>query len=1147
MKPTFPFLAALVCIALPAWAVPTSVTVVGPDDKPLPNATLSLAEGKIPVEASIKPRDIAGADGRFAFDWDGDFPAKGASVKAEERRFIYVLVAAPGMVTQSLGLTQADTTVHLQRGRSFGGLVTDAAQKPVAGVKIELSRWAETAPGETQTLDGEAEENAEDEGRPFFSPFVEAWKPVAVTDAAGRWQFDGLPLQASAAFALSDPRFIRQNFEANLSDREAPPLFVKPGASVTGVLVALDGTPLPDTSVSAGRMGESRARTDAQGRFTITGVEPGEVSLQSGSFHWDEKKNADYLLPTLDKVRAVAGETTDVGQWKAVEGLLVKARFVDEQTKKPIQNARINFWNGGGLLSSDAQGQISGRVLPDALREGGGSVGSVDASGYVSTQVARPVVDKKSGAFDLGTIELTRGTAVSGTVRVEGEDGKTIVNAPDLMLSKGNDSGWISFWRGNPKFATEALKPGNYTLNLQRNGGGDKNWEIVSPKTVMVPAPAKEGAEAEKAAPIEIVLRRLTPATPLLGLISGRVTDAEGNGIGGASVKGQLRAGNTYTRAEVLTQADGSFQIGRSDPRSMSYFAADSVEIKSIERPGYLWASQPRVETANGATTIGNLTLKKRGSVFAGRVLDADGQGAAGAWVAVLGARDYSIVQAGADGRFEMVDVPLENFVLIGADSSGYGRVQTEANAANFELKLAPNPAFDREALAARALDGKVEWYNAQGYWDVLGTARMAELLERGDEGNGRQWNVLQFAEQLAKRDAAEFLRRAPALLKLVGDEGSPTLEAKIFALRALSDDADDRIAAGAWLDEQKEIKREINAASVTRLLQMALVAHNLKREDAAGWLDYGAAIAAQLRTGVDNESRSWGATLAQIGAQAIPPFVEEMKPTTEFNFWQGASVQLAQSGDLPAAKRALARMEELAQTPELVEQGKKQQWDNPASQLDRMRQSVALALAETDAAGALQLSPTTGREWERAGSLLVIADRAMRAGDNATAEKVLRQIAEMRSGNVEKFALVASLAQQLDPKLGAELWPGALKRTMPDKENDFGGYRPSVAMWAFYHAGLDAGQSRVLLEREWDWRLPAAIKTRDEEYSSDGRILVQLAMGMAAIDPARALEMRDEARAKASKVGAVKSADVDVAAAILATPAQRARLGVDG
>ena len=1140
MKLTFTLCFSLACLSAPALAIPLTVTIVGPDGKPLPGAKISVLEGKFPVDAKAVPRDVPGENGRFNFDWDGAFSAKGATIPTEERRFVYVRAQAPGMATQTRTLSKASSTIALQTGRSWGGLVRDAADKPVAGVQIELTRWTAPAIGKERADDETAPDRA------AFEALAEAWKPVATTDAQGRWQLNDLPARANANLALNDARFVKKSYDLPIGATDAPPLFVRAGATLTGVLVRPDGAPIADTTVSAGSNGYNRARTDAQGRFTLAGAPPGEVTLQSGSYYWSNarEKNGDYLVPALQKVRAVAGETTDIGTWKAVAGLQVSAQIVDETTKKPIKDARLVFYMNGATIIADEQGALSGRILSSYLQNGV-MLGAISAGGYVQNQIPAPVLAEDSDKLDLGTIELARGTVLSGTVRIEGETG-TIVKAPPLMLTGNGTSAFVSLSNGKPDFSTQALKPGTYQVQLMNGGGGEKDWELISPRQISVPATVPDAAATAnaKAAPIEVVLKRLTPAQPPLGLVRGVVADAQGNPIGGALVSARLRAGNSYTNDETLTNGDGSFELARSEPNSFNAFVADGVEITSIERPGYLWASQPQIETKNGATTISNLTLKKRGAVFAGRVVGADGRGAAGAWVGVLEARSYPIVQANADGKFEMPDVPLEKFTLIGASDSGFGRVQTEASAANFVLTLAPNAEFDREKLAAHALEGKIMWWRAQDYWAVLGTARLAALLERADDTPNRAYGAYLFSVELEQREPADFVRRAPALIPLAGAEGRPALEAKLFALRAASDDADDRIAANAWLDEQKNAKREINAQSVTQLLRMAIVADKLKREDAASWLDYAAAIAAQLKSGAEAQGGQWGAALAHIGAPTLAPFAEEMKPNVEFALWEGASVKLAKTGDMAGAQAAIERMETLAQTLELGDPNLKRAWNSPLNRIEDARQNIALAIAPTDAARALQLMPTTRQSGERATALLVIADRAIAANDGATATKALNLVEQISNKGSDDSALAASLAQRIDASFAAPLWADALNRATPDIVF-VGNIQQTVAMWAFYHAPLDSARSRVMLEREWNWRLPAAVKTKDQEYSAEVLTLSQLEIGMAAVDPARALEMRDEARAQTSRPGVAANADIGLAAAILATPDQRARFGV--
>lgn len=421
-----------------------------------------------------------------------------------------------------------------------------------------------------------------------------------------------------------------------------------------------------------------------------------------------------------------------------------------------------------------------------------------------------------------------------------------------------------------------------------------------------------------------------------------------------------------------------------------------------------------------------------------------------------------------------------------------------------------------------------------QQYWDILGTERVLNIT-----AGGNNQGQSQLMQKLAKRDPQEFTRHAPALLETLKGDERANFEALLYQIKADSENADDRIAANDWLDTQKSVKRELNAANVTQLLQMALVARKLKREDAAGWIDYAAAIAGQIPNG----QQQWGGAVAQLGYDAATQFVEGAKPAAEFRFWLMASMGLAREGDVANAQRALARMEELAKTPELVEAGKKQDYNNPTRQIAEARQFVALALAKTDAMEALDLLTKTASP-QRGGLLMEIADRALDAKNNAAVQRAIREIFAQKNGNADEFARAASLAQEISPQLGAEFWPEALKRALPEKGNEFDDdYRPSVGAWAFYHARLDAGQSRVLIEREWNWRLPAAVKTKDQEYSFDKQNLRMLEMGMAAVDPARALEMREESRAQLAKPGAATPAAVLLGAAILASDAQRARL----
>ena len=303
-------------------------------------------------------------------------------------------------------------------------------------------------------------------------------------------------------------------------------------------------------------------------------------------------------------------------------------------------------------------------------------------------------------------------------------------------------------------------------------------------------------------------------------------------------------------------------------------------------------------------------------------------------------------------------------------------------------------------------------------------------------------------------------------LLEKVAVGSRAALEGQIFAARAASSDPGDRSAASAWLDAQKKVKRAVDVQSVDQLLQMAIVARALKREEAATWLDYATAIAVQLKEEGRNSSRNWGFTVARLGYEPAARFGAELGSGVESIFWGGATVELARNGDTANVGRALARMKLLVQHPEPTYSE-----EALTTVYEFSRRKAAEALADFDAAAALQLGPHTGSPWDIANAYLTIADRAVLAKDGTTAQAALDRVEKIPDNIVEQFALAASLEEQLDPQLAAPLWADALRRALLYKKDGFGS-SPSVGMWAFYHARLESVLKHSDNERGvlWVW-----------------------------------------------------------------------------
>ncbi len=1114
--------AALACAAAPALAVPVSITVVDPDNKPLPNAKLSWFETPFIFDKVPALTEQTGANGVFKWNWDGDFADKRA---VGEKPFLRVRVEAPGLAPQFQVIQKGQTTIRLQTTRSWSGVVFDQEQKPLAGAKITLGTV-------TPALE---EPGIKDE---LLGAFIPVENSVATTDANGRWTVAGVPMRGRADVTFSAPNFVSQRVSLSIGEGDAAPIYAKLGGTITGVLLSPDGQPIAGETVRSGFGSDVQTTTDAAGRFTLNGVAPGRSTIYVGEMFFGRRKRTElppYLFDNKTRAQVEVGKTVDVGEIKAQKGLLIKARVVGADTKLPLPDARfrVGYNDIASVMGDD--GQLLSRILPET-RRGGFDRPKIENANYVDHDFPPALFDTKDETLDLGTIALERGNAITGSVRIEGAVGD--VRAPGLSFSRGGNYDFVSV-QTNGEFTSKVLGAGSYNVNINSAGN---DWQIVSPRTVTLPEYGKEFK------PIEVVVKRLTPVLPVIKSARGRVLDAQGDGVAGVTVNVRMlfESGGSYSNATATTDKDGAFTIEANSVNRPIV----GVEIEGAGHPAYLVGGKTEVKVADGIATISGLVAKKRGAVFAGRVDGADGKPAANAWVAIVEAREYEPVQTGADGTFKLADMPLDSFTLLAARGNDWTKQSVQSDQSGLTLQLKNSPAaLSSDADRARALEqllaikSGVSSDKLFAAWDVLGADNIEKYLRRNGEPSPEIMTL--FGAELARRDPAQLLKRAPELLGNSTGETRENLEAQINLLRAAGDDAGQRVDANAWLDEQKQVKREIKPRSVTQLLQMAAVADKLKREDAAQWLDYAAAVAAQLGAGARGQTQLWAGPLAALGYDAAKNMAEGRSVSDEFKLWGDLAPALANAGDFKGARAALARLEALARDPEIIKGDSPNNWETSPRRLDYVRQALARTFAPTEPVAALELAGQIKDEFTRARAMLQVAGGAQTAGNAEVAENALRLVMEANIGNVEYFAQAAAIGALVRPQLGQEFFAIAKDKALPKRaETSFS--PPSIGEWAFYHAPYDAAQSRVLIEREWDWRLPAARKNKDDGGFSDYRSLYDLVKGMAAVDSGRAAEMQVAADAIEKKNYGREMSQFDIAIVALSTAAQRARLGLD-
>ena len=572
---------ALVCAAAPAWAAPISIRVVGPDNKLVPNSSVHAVRAGYPfAPASLQ---VTGAAGQFTMDWNGALPVE-AQLAAKPG--LWVRAQAPGLATQALLITDPNATIHLSAGRDWGGVVLDKSEKPVAGVRVMVYGWRSaptlgTAPGSFTAIDP-------------------AWKLSAVTDDQGRWQIADLPASARFTLGLEGPRVARSAFNIERDESDAPPLFAELGATITGRLVRPDGQPLVGAPVEGQFMESDNepVKTDAKGRFTLAGLSAGAGTLISHDWEKPITTDPGFLVPYLTNVAARAGQTTDIGVWKARRGVAVTAQIVDAQTRKPIAGAKFRMDSNNLLVTSDAAGQIRARVLPEAVSEYDDTLGELSAPNYVAKSLKMPTLAANASAIHLGVVMMQRGVTPDLSLRLRGEVLSYHSGVPAISLQKGAVSRDLGFW-GDARLAEPpVLAAGVYKVSVRDHNGNEDAWRLVSPPTVTIPAP---GAPRPK---IEIVIARQNAAPAPFSEVRGRVVDEKGNGVAGALVNAGISEGNFTSADSTISNQDGSFVFRGS-------YVANPIGL-TISRPGYKAVGEAVTKFEGDVAYVSGITLKRR-------------------------------------------------------------------------------------------------------------------------------------------------------------------------------------------------------------------------------------------------------------------------------------------------------------------------------------------------------------------------------------------------------------------------------------------------------------------------------------------------------------------------------------------------------
>jgi len=308
-------------------AIPTfELRIVGPDDKPVPDARVTLVMTPRPNDVRLRAGTLVNKS-RGSLVLKSDADGRVAVERPAHLDYLNYQIRKPGygyywnwMNLQNKAVIElTPRTARLERAWTIGGIFVDSDGKPVPNVRIIL---------QLQMTGGQI----------IFSDRI--W-----SNSKGVWKFESVPESMHAVTAqISEPKFMPENPTLNRAEFAVEPghdptakITLKTGLTVTGKVTDDGGKPIAKALVRTSVNNDTRsAFTDNKGLYQLEGCGPGNARIVA---------SARGRAPDLQEVEI--GPSLGSVDFQLKPGNTIRVRILDEQGR-PVPKAQVYFqqWRG---------------------------------------------------------------------------------------------------------------------------------------------------------------------------------------------------------------------------------------------------------------------------------------------------------------------------------------------------------------------------------------------------------------------------------------------------------------------------------------------------------------------------------------------------------------------------------------------------------------------------------------------------------------------------------------------------------------------------------------------------------------------------------------------------------------------------------
>lgn len=467
---------ACFCLLILSLGMLSATTVAGkvvdPDGKPIPNASLLLFYGE------NRKQLRSSADGTYTTEFDLPPDQQGPAV-------VNAHAFAKGYaVIQARLNADENNVITLTPDCQISGIVTDPTGAPVAGVTVCLD-----AQHSRNTWSG-----VPDEWRQDFS---------IQSAADGSWSVPGTARDGEVFVVIDDDCYIHVKQVCTTTDgrqSEAVHLTARPGATLTGRILAPDGTPDSHASVwisSTQGNYSDRGYTNEDGRYRITGIAPGSYQLDT-----DSLLNS-WIADPLEHLALKAGTETTAPDVQTHCGAILDVEILDADTGLPIPDACFNCFSGNTFDDESIEfsaiaydnGHFTFHMKPKPAQLS--LLVDQPTCGYCKQMDSEAVpITLQEGKTSRVTVKLHKGLALAGMVKdTKGNPAAGVTFSVYIPCGKctdgcHNDTLVQVVTDAQGQFTASGLPAGKGILSIENNPEDEDTWEMTEPVEYQMPAQA---------------------------------------------------------------------------------------------------------------------------------------------------------------------------------------------------------------------------------------------------------------------------------------------------------------------------------------------------------------------------------------------------------------------------------------------------------------------------------------------------------------------------------------------------------------------------------------------------------------------------------------------------------------------------------